>query len=195
LEPVLMPAWSAKSDLEIISELSRELGTPLDGEKIRLEAASLSGEGSNKREEKLDIGSLLERVNRSISEATIEDKRYPQLLISSNATGHFADGSITRNIKWAGEMFPAPFIESSVQDAEEMKVKNGDEVLVSSRSGEIALPVQVTDRLRKGVASVPSYSPETRGIFSWKVTPEGRLETAPEMVSLRAKRSNPEESK
>ena len=190
LEPVVMPAWAAKSDLEIIAGLSRELGAPVEGEKIKQEAEALSSQSLSKGKEKLDIGSLVGRINELIKETAVEDEEYPYVLISSSATGHFADGSITRNVSWAKEMFPAPFIELSAEDAREMKVKDGDEVWVSSRSGEIALPVRITDRLRQGVASVPAYSVKARSIFGWKTTPEGEFQTAPERVSLRAKRSN-----
>ncbi len=187
MEPILMPAWAAKSDLEIVCELSQELGAPLDRERIRREAEALSSEGFSKREEKLDIDKLVRRINALIEETVIEDKEYPYLLISDTATGHFADGSITRNMSWAREMFPASFIELSTEDAQEIKVKNGDEVLVSSRSGETALTAQVTDRLCKGVVSVPSYSADIRGVFEWKTTPEGKFQTAPEKVRISRK--------
>jgi Uncharacterized anaerobic dehydrogenase len=127
------------------------------------------------------------RINELIKEITVEDKEYPFLLIASESTGHFADGSITRNVSWAKEMFPGSFIELNAEDAQEMKVKNGDEVLVTSRSGEATLPVQVTDRLRKGVVSVPSYSADIRSVFEWKTTPEGKFQTAPERVRISRK--------
>jgi len=192
LESILAPAWAAKSALEIICGLSRELGAPLDGEKIRQEAKSRSCpiHWAVMPDKSGNYNRLSERINELITGATVEDKEYPYLLISGSATGHFADGSITGNMKWAREMFPASFIELNAEDAQGLGVKDGDEVLVSSRCGEITLPIQVSDRLSKGVASVPSYFAETRSIFDWKITAEGKLETSPERVSLRAKRGN-----
>lgn len=184
LEPMLEPPGAAKSDLEIIFELSQELATPLDQGKIKQEAEAISREGLSQGEEKPDIPKLVEKINELIKESAVEDKEYPYLLIASESTAHFTDGSITRNLSWAKEEFPSPFIKLSVGDAVEMGVKDGEKVLVSSRSGEIVLPVQVTDRLRLGVASVPSYSAEIRSIFEWNINSEGELETSPERVRI-----------
>ena len=191
LEPVIPPPGAAKSDLEIISELSKQLGTPLDQRKIREEAQALSKENLEQKGI-VDINKLVEKINNMIKEATTEEKEYPYLLVSGDKPTHFADGSITRNFSWSKEQIPSPFIELNLEDAGEIGVKEGDEVLVSSRSGEVALPVQATTRLLKGMVSAPSYSPEVRSIFEWKIDLDsGGLETGPERVSLRAKRSNP----
>jgi predicted molibdopterin-dependent oxidoreductase YjgC len=179
-----MPPGAAKSDLEIILQLSRELRAPLNGEKIRQEAEALSKESLSKGKEKLDINGLVAKINKLIEEATVEDKEYPYLLIASESTGHFTDGSITHNLGWARGEFPSPFIKLSVEDARGIGVKDGEEVLLSSRSGEVTLPIQITERLQPGVASAPSYSAEIRNIFDWKITSEGELETSPERVRI-----------
>ncbi len=184
LKPVLGPSWASKPDLDIICELSHELGTPVDRGKIEKEAGSLEEKGMKGREGKPDMDRLVERLQDLVDGSAAGSQEYPYLLVSGGATGHFADGSITGQMKWAREMFPAPFIEVSAEDAREMQVNNGDEVLVSSASGEVTLPVDITDRLPKGVASVPSYSAEARSIFEWKITPEGGFETAPGRVSI-----------
>ncbi|GAJ11835.1 unnamed protein product, partial [marine sediment metagenome] len=123
------------------------------------------------------------QINKLIGKASAPDEEYPYLLVTSESTGHFADGSITCNLSWAEEHFPSLFIKLSAEDAEELGVKDGDEVLINSRNGEIALPVQLTAGLRQGIASVPSYSSKIRSIFSWH-TPEGELETGPERVRI-----------
>jgi anaerobic selenocysteine-containing dehydrogenase len=185
LEPVLPPPGAAKSDLEIITELSQQLGAPLDQEKIRQQAEARSGQ--SKGEVKADIDKLAEGIDGLIKETMAFDKEYPYLLIASGNTGHFADGFITGKSSWAKEEFPSLYVRLSAQDGSKIGVKDGGEVVVSSRSGELMLPVQVTDRLRPGVASVPSCSPEIRNIFEWKITPEGELETAPERVKISRK--------
>lgn len=187
LEPVLQPPGIAKSDLEIILRLSRKLGTALDARKVSQEAEARAGKSLGGGKEKPEMGKLVEKVNERITENLAEDREYSHLLVAGESTVHFGDGSITRNMSWAMREYPYPFIRVSVEDAREKGITDGAEVLVSSRAGEIALPVQVTDRLRPRVASVPSYFAETRSIFEWKATSEGELETSPERVSLRAK--------
>ena len=187
LEPCLPPPGAAKSDLEIILQLSRELDTPLDQEKIKKEAEALSREGLLETKERLDINKLVEKINRLVKETAIEDKEYPYLLIANESTAHFSNGSITRNLSWAKRELPSAFIKLNVEDAREIGVKEGEEVLVNSRSGEAVLPAQVTERLHPGVTSMPSYSAEIRSIFGWKITPEGELETSPERVRISRK--------
>jgi predicted molibdopterin-dependent oxidoreductase YjgC len=184
LEPVLEPPGIAKSDLEIILQLSREFGASLDAEKISKEAEALGRKSLSRGKGKPEMDKLAEKLNELVKESVAEDKEYPYLLIAGESTVHFTDGSITRNLDWAKEESPYPFIKLSVEDARGMGIKDGAEVLVSSRSGEIALPVQVTDRLQAGVASVPSYLAEIRSIFEWKITSEGELETSPERIRI-----------
>ena len=73
LEPMLGPPGAAKSDLEIILQLSRELATPLNEEKIKQEAEVLSRESLSEGKEKLNINRLSEKISELIEEITVED--------------------------------------------------------------------------------------------------------------------------
>jgi len=161
LEPVLMPPGAAKSDSEFTLKLSQKLNTPLDEGSIRRGARALSRNGSSKVEEQPDINGLVSRINGLVEKADAPDKEYPYLLVTSESTGHLANGAITRNLSWAREHFSLVSIELNTEDAKELGVKDGDEVLISSQNGEITLPVELTEGLRRGVVSVPEGEPET----------------------------------
>ncbi len=180
LEPFLAPAGASRADLDIIAEISHQLGTSLNKSKIQQEAEAAKA-GS------LNIGRPVKGIEDLLKEALVKDKEFPYLLISCSATGHFADGSITKNMKWARETFPLLWVELNSDDAQHMEIKSGDEVIICSRKGQITLPVQITSRLQPGVVNVPSYSTEIRSIFSWEITPEGEFKTGPERVRISRK--------
>jgi formate dehydrogenase alpha subunit len=78
------------------------------------------------------------------------DEEYPLVLITGRIREHYNCGSMTRRVKGIMELVPEELLELSPEDAEELGIRNGDWVRVSSRRGEIRVRVRVTDRSQKG---------------------------------------------
>ena len=87
-------------------------------------------------------------------------RRYPLLLTTGRILSQYNVGAQTRRTKnstWAA----ADVLEIHPHDAEVRGIKHGDMVGLASRSGEIVLPADVTDRVRPGVVYTTFHFPES----------------------------------
>ncbi|HVH29538.1 MAG TPA: formate dehydrogenase subunit alpha [Vicinamibacterales bacterium] len=87
-------------------------------------------------------------------------RRYPLLLTTGRKLTQYNVGSQTRrtsNVAWAS----ADVVEIHPHDAELRGIRDGDLVGLTSRSGEIVLPAEVTDRVRPGVVYTTFHFPES----------------------------------
>src|SRR5215467_6830368 len=87
-------------------------------------------------------------------------RRYPLLLTTGRILSQYNVGAQTRrtgNLAWAA----ADVLEIHPHDAEVRGIKTGDMVGLTSRSGEIVLPADVTDRVRPGVVYTTFHFPES----------------------------------
>ena len=87
-------------------------------------------------------------------------RRYPLLLTTGRILSQYNVGAQTRrtdNVAWAS----ADVLEIHPHDAEVRGIKTGDMVGLTSRSGEIVLPAEVTDRVRAGVVYTTFHFPES----------------------------------
>jgi len=83
--------------------------------------------------------------------AELPDEEYPFIFTTGRVLYHFHTGTITRRSKGLNEVYPEALVEISPQDAEELKVKEGEFVEVASRRGKIKAKAQVTEKSGKGV--------------------------------------------
>jgi len=87
-------------------------------------------------------------------------RRYPLILTTGRILSQYNVGAQTRrtgNVAWAH----ADVLEIHPADAELRGIKQGDWVGVTSRSGEIVLPAEVTERVRPGVVYTTFHFPES----------------------------------
>jgi formate dehydrogenase major subunit len=87
-------------------------------------------------------------------------RRYPLLLTTGRVLTQYNVGAQTRrtaNVTWAA----ADTLEIHPHDAEVRGIVDGDLVGLTSRSGEIVLPAEVTDRVRPGVVYTTFHFPES----------------------------------
>jgi formate dehydrogenase major subunit len=87
-------------------------------------------------------------------------RRFPLLLTTGRVLTQYNVGAQTRrtaNVTWAA----ADVLEIHPHDAEVRGIKNGDMVGLTSRSGDIVLPAEVTDRVRPGVVYTTFHFPES----------------------------------
>ena len=87
-------------------------------------------------------------------------RRFPLLLTTGRILTQYNVGAQTRrteNVAWAS----ADVLEVHPHDAEVRGIKQGDLVGVTSRSGTIVLPAEITDRVRPGVVYTTFHFPES----------------------------------
>lgn len=79
------------------------------------------------------------------------DKEYPLSLCTVREVGHYSVRTMTGNCRALKSLEDEPGkIRMSLEDAEELGIKDGDLVKVSSRRGSVMTRAWVTDRVRKG---------------------------------------------
>jgi formate dehydrogenase major subunit/formate dehydrogenase alpha subunit len=82
------------------------------------------------------------------------------ILTTGRTIYHYNTGVMTRKTKELLKEVPESYIEINVVDAENLKVADGDIVLVRSRRGEVSVRAKVTSRINPGIAFMLFHFPE-----------------------------------
>lgn len=87
--------------------------------------------------------------------AELPDRRFPLILNTGRMLYHWHGGTITRRV--SGLVARAPHVPVAVNpaDAATYGLSDGDEVIISSRRGEMTAVVSVTEAVRQGEVFVP----------------------------------------
>jgi len=83
--------------------------------------------------------------------AELPDEEYPFLFTTGRVLYHFHTGTVTRRSKGLNEIYPEALVEISPQDAQELKVEEGEFIEVASRRGKIRAKAKITKKSGKGV--------------------------------------------
>jgi formate dehydrogenase major subunit len=89
-----------------------------------------------------------------------QDEEYPLVLSTGRILYHYHTGTMTRKSKGLEEKAPECLIEVSLNDANSLKIADGERVRVVSRRGEIEAKVKLTDRSPKGTIFIPFHYAE-----------------------------------
>lgn len=175
-----IPALCGRENWQTICLIAQKMGYPMSynhPSEIMDELASLAPAFGGVSFERLGTGGLqwpcpsedhpgtqtlhVDRFSRGLGKfnavehrfpAEQPDSDYPLILTTGRRLEHYNCGSMTRRSKGIIEVWPEERIEISPMDAEELGVADGEEVLVSSRRGELKVKVRVTDKSVRGVA-------------------------------------------
>ena len=74
--------------------------------------------------------------------------KYPFICSTYRVCEHWQGGQMTRNMPWVIEAQPEPFCEMSEELAAELKVANGERVIVESARGQVEVVALVTKRFK-----------------------------------------------
>lgn len=88
------------------------------------------------------------------------DHAYPLVLITHRILEHYNAGSMTRRVKALNKAKPQAFMSISKVDAKKLKIKDGERVKVISPFGEVKIKARISDRVSKGVVSMPNHYAE-----------------------------------
>ncbi len=81
----------------------------------------------------------------------LPDEEYPFLFTTGRVLYHFHTGTVSRRSKGLNEIYPEALVEINPHDAQELKVKDGEFIEVTSRRGKIKVKVKITEKSGKGV--------------------------------------------
>lgn len=77
----------------------------------------------------------------------VQDNKYPFLLIVGRQLFQYHTGTMTRRSKGLNTLFPRGCVEINPQDAEELGLKSGDEVVLESRRGQVKVSVELSGKV------------------------------------------------
>lgn len=94
-------------------------------------------------------------VEQSAPAAELPDSRFPLILNTGRTLYHWHGATITRRVR--GLMARAPQVQVAINpaDAAPLELVDGEEVVISSRRGDMTAHALVTDAVRKGEIFVP----------------------------------------
>ncbi len=178
LREIKPPPGTARSDWDIVCEVSSRMGYPMHYEstaEIMDEIASVMpiyGGISHNRIEKTGLqwpcpdknhpgtpflhkdnftrGKGLFSAVDFIDPAELPDQTYPYVLTTGRILYHFHTGTMSRRAEGLDEVRPEGFVEIHPDDAENLGIKNSEMVTVASRRGTVTARSVVTYRSRPG---------------------------------------------
>lgn len=112
-------------------------------------------------------------VNRPPAEETSPE--YPILLTTGRIVVHYNSGSMTRRSPSLLERDCELYIEISPEDADLLKLRHGDAVMVKTRRGETEARARVTDKVKPGMAFMPFHWQGTNIITSSALDPVSKI--------------------
>lgn len=89
----------------------------------------------------------------------IPDAEFPFWLNTGRVIEHWHTGSMTRRVSVLHQAVPESYVELNPDDADDMSIRNGDKVKLSSRRGEIVMKAAIKQRgvPTKGQVFVPFF--------------------------------------
>ena len=188
-EKALVPPGQARTDWEVVADMARRMNYPMEYdsvedifEEIRTVTPSMAGmtyerlretsginwpapdedhPGTNVLfEEEFPIGKGKLVACEWKPAFEVEDDEYPLILNTGRMLEHWHTGVMTRRSKALHGIQPEALVEMHPDDMEELEVKSGDFVRVSSRRGEIRLKAIGTEHTPRGSVFIPFHFEE-----------------------------------
>ncbi len=96
--------------------------------------------------------------------AEVPDESFPFWLSTGRVLEHWHTGSMTRRVRELHQAVPEAYVEMNRADAQELGVKSGDRVRLSSRRGSLEIAAQVDGRGKppRGSVFVPFFDERTK---------------------------------
>lgn len=91
----------------------------------------------------------------------LPDEQYPFYLTTGRTFAHFHTGTMTRVSDHLDGEQKTGFVEINPLDAEELEIKEGETVILSSRRGAIEAPAKLSSEVGPGVLFVPIHFGES----------------------------------
>ena len=184
----LVPPGDAKSDWEIICDISTKLGYKMHynhPSDIMEEIAGLTPIYGGIRYDRLDINGLQwpcpdgthpgteilhkDRFTRGLGKfhpvkylppKETTDTEYPFILTTGRLLQQYHTGTMTRRVKGINTLVPECLIEINEEDAKELSINDKEMVRLASRRGAIKARIKINSGIKPGVVFVPFHFAE-----------------------------------
>ncbi len=109
-------------------------------------------------------------------QAEVPDDEYPLLLTTGRVAFHFHTGTMSRRCHSLAEEVNSTFVEMCEADAKRVRVRNGDNVIVKTRRGEIKARVKIGE-IKEGVIFIPFHFSESpaNALTNDSLDPQSRI--------------------
>jgi anaerobic selenocysteine-containing dehydrogenase len=172
-ENTIDPIAGAVTDARFLIDLAKEMGSKLEGAAVE-RATGRSGAGESLAADWTGYAAGMKELENA-----------DVVLIPWSEAVHAADGSISRNLFWSKVTCPEPELMVSTQIAEEMNLRDGDLLKVTSEGGEAVLTARTTGKLEGKTVAATIHFPSVRKLFPWKMDERhGEISLAPVAVTL-----------
>ena len=94
----------------------------------------------------------------------VPDKDYPFWLCTGRVLEHWHTGTMTRRIPQLFDAMPNAYVEMHRDDAKQLGVKDGEMVVITSRRGELTVPVWI-DGLLERTCPLPAQRKKVKAIW------------------------------
>jgi predicted molibdopterin-dependent oxidoreductase YjgC len=177
------PIGKAKPDWQIIAELATKMGYPMEYDspkQIMEEIARLTPIYEGINYDRLGNGGLQwpcsykdhpgtkflhqDKFMRGLGKfipvdyappAELPDTDYPFMLTIGGILYHSGTGTMTRRSRRLSKICPEGFVEINPEDAEKLKLEDGNSIKIESRRGQIMTKAKITNRVPKGILFIP----------------------------------------
>ncbi|MDP3014066.1 MAG: molybdopterin-dependent oxidoreductase, partial [Candidatus Subteraquimicrobiales bacterium] len=161
-------ASTGKADWQIIVELAKEMGCsmkyPSENEIRKEIESSLSERKKGKKNDKFALNLTLERP------AEKESKEFPFSLLTGASRFRFYDGIRSNKSKLAQlEPYEGNYVGINQADATSLSVKEGMEVVVSTKKGKIKARAKIDSSLPGRAIFMPANTKELEGLIEIKI--------------------------
>jgi predicted molibdopterin-dependent oxidoreductase YjgC len=179
------PPGEAKDDWEIICEISRRMGYPMEynnPEEIMKEIAEVTpsycGISYDRIEndgihwpcpnsdhpgtpclhvDKFSCGLGNFHAIDYLPPAEVVDDTYPMYLTTGRVLYQYHTGTMTMKSEGLNELAPRSFVEISGEDAHSYNIADGDLLKIASRRGEIEAEARISDKAVSGTVFIPFH--------------------------------------
>jgi len=164
---VMEPIGESRSDLSIIGALASALGASLSDDPAEVMAEIA---GSVASYENVSYGSLdqswgdqwpMEGAETRLAPIPAAESReepdYPMRLIASRINFHQQTGTVASRSAVLAREYPNTFAEMSSADAEKLRLRPGNPVRISSKSGSLTRRLVLSDSVMAGCVHVPFF--------------------------------------
>jgi len=91
----------------------------------------------------------------------LPDDEYNFTLSTGRIYWHWHTGTMTRRTSTLDREVPGGYVEVNPKDAEKLQLRDGEQVSVSSRRGQIEIAVKITEKVKEGSVFIPFHFRES----------------------------------
>ena len=164
---MIEPVGDSKSDLDIISALSSELGTETvsDPAEVMSRIAASVPQYAGVSYEALDeswagqwpVNGAEPQLAPIAAFEVAGEPEYPTMLLASRINFHHQTGTMASRSPVLAREYPSTFAEMNSADAEKRRLRPGSLVRISSRSGSLVRRLILNDSVLAGCVHVPFF--------------------------------------